>query len=164
MLAEGLYALFGDASPCLSFEDQLGGATSGYWERFIAARRDVMTETRTALGRKAQDLNNGRPASAFYALGAAMDQLDCTVTADLCASFVEAWQEDRNDWQRFSNGVSNVGSTREAMDYLQLKTWTLAEFGAARVGTQGGSPAHKPDACLISNLNRRSNRPKAGRN
>ena len=41
--------------------------------------------------------------------------------------------EDLDDWQRFSNGVNNVGSTREAMDFLELKNWTRAEFGAAVV-------------------------------
>jgi hypothetical protein len=35
------------------------------------------------------------------------------------------------DWQRFSNGACNVGNIRAAMEALQLKTWTLAEFGAA---------------------------------
>ena len=140
VLAEGLYALFGEASPSMSFEEQLGGATRGYWDRFIAARRDVLTETRTALGRIAnQDPEDDRLSSAFYALGAAMSQLDDTVDPDLCVSFLDAYQEDLGNWQKFTNGVNNVGSTSEAMDFLQLKMWRLAEFGAAEVDVLRGS-------------------------
>ena len=139
LLAEGLYAWFGEASADMSFEEQLSGATSGYWDQFIEVRRDVLTETRTVLGRFAgRDPEDDRLASAFYALGAAKSQLD-EVRPDLCVNFLDAWREDLADWQRFSNRINNVGSTREAMDFLELKTWTLAEFGAASVEPQGGS-------------------------
>lgn len=140
LLAEGLYALFGEASPSMSFEEQLGGATSGYWDRFIEARRDVLTETRTVLGRFAnQDPENDRLSSAFYALGAAMGQLDDTVKPDLCVDFLDAWRQDLRDWQSFSSSVNNVGCTQEAMDFLELRTWRLAEFGAAEVNDLRGS-------------------------
>ena len=58
------------------------------------------------------------------------------ITADDCVNFVDAWQDDLEDWQRFSSRVNNVGSTRDAMDFLQLNTWTRAEFGAACGGIQ----------------------------
>ena len=133
LLAEGLYALFGEASPSMSFDEQLGGATKGYWDRFIEARRDVLTETRAVLGRIAnQDPENDCLSSAYYALGAAMGQLDDIVTSDLCVDFIQAWREDLNDWQRFSSSVNNVGSTRNAMDHLELATWMLVEFGDNR--------------------------------
>jgi hypothetical protein len=51
------------------------------------------------------------------------------ITADDCVNFVDAWQDDLKDWQRFSSRVNNMGSTRDAMDFLQLDTWTRAEFG-----------------------------------
>jgi hypothetical protein len=139
LLAEGLYALFGEADPSMTFDEQLRGATRAYWERFIQARQDVLTETRTALGRlDSQDSDNDSVSSAYYALGAAESQLD-TVTPDLCLSFLEAWREDLNEWQTFSSGVNNVGSVLRAMDLLELKTWTLAEFGSTRVEPQSGS-------------------------
>jgi hypothetical protein len=72
-------------------------------------------------------------------LAAAENQLDHIITADDCVNFVDAWQDDLEDWQRFSSRVSNVGSTREAMDFLQLNTWTRAEFGAAAIEAQNES-------------------------
>jgi hypothetical protein len=76
-------------------------------------------------------------------LTAADNQLDKTITADLCADFAVAWRQDLADWQRFSNKVNNVGSTREAMDYLQLTTWTLAGFGAALADTKKARGWHR---------------------
>jgi hypothetical protein len=63
---------------------------------------------------------------------AAESQLD-TITPDLCVNFLSAWRDDLHDWQRFSAGVNNVGSTGQAMDFLQLATWTRAEFGTLAV-------------------------------
>jgi hypothetical protein len=144
LLAEGLYALFGEAGSGMSFNEQLSGATTVYWERFIQARRDVLTETRTELGHLAcQDPGNDSISSAYYALGAAESQLD-SVTADLCLNFLEAWQEDLGEWQHFSSGVNNVGSVLQAMDFLELKDWALVEFGDSqwtREAAQVSSPS-----------------------
>ena len=139
LLAEGLYALFGETDTSMTFDEQLGGATKVYWERFIQARRDVLAETRTALVRLAnQDPDNGGISSAYYALGAAESQLD-TVKPDLCLNFLEAWRADLSEWQRLSSGVNNVGSVLQAMDFLELKAWRMAEFGAERVELPDGS-------------------------
>ena len=144
LLAEGLFALFGDASPGMSFDEQLRGATGAFWCRFIEARRDVLTETRTALGRFAnQDPDNDKLSSAYYALGAAEYQLD-TVTPDLCMDFMDAWRADLGDWQWFSSRVNSVGSTADAMDFLGLNSWALTEFGDprwARETARAGSPS-----------------------
>jgi hypothetical protein len=164
VLAEGLYALFGEASPGMAFEEQLDEATKGYWDRFIEARREVVTETRTALGRIAnQHPQDNRVSAAFYALGAAMNQLDETVDPDLCVSFIDAWRQDLRDWQRLTNSVNNVGSTREAMDFLEITTWRLAEFGAAEVDDLRLAASHKTNGFPMRNLNRRSNRPKVAK-
>ncbi len=61
LLAEGLFALFGEARPGMSLDEQLRGATRGYWDRFIEARQDVLTETRTVLGRLADQDPGNRP-------------------------------------------------------------------------------------------------------
>jgi hypothetical protein len=136
LLAEGLYALIGEEDPSVPIDDQLRGATAAYWSRFIEARHCVITETMTLL-RVAADRNgeNARVASALASLVAAEGQLE-TITPDLCVNFVDAWREDLADWQRFSNGVNSIASTREAMEFLQLRTWTRAEFGAPAVDSE----------------------------
>jgi hypothetical protein len=136
LLAEGLYAVFGEEDPSVPFYEQLDAATRTYWSRFIEARREVITDTMTRLDRLTQpDTDNGRVASALKSLAAAEIQLG-TITPDLCVNFLDAWRGDLDDWQRFSNRVNNVGSTRDAMDFLELKTWTLAEFGAVEVDSE----------------------------
>ena len=104
--------------------------------------------------------------SALASLQAAKSQIDDeTITADLCANFVHDWLDDLNDWQRFSNSVNNVGSTREAMSFLRLERWTRAEFGAAEIDCERlPDPAQDSNRPLVSNRNRRSNGPKGGRN
>jgi hypothetical protein len=130
LLAEGLFALLGQADPSARFRDQVRAATAAYWSRFIDARHEVITETTrllsNALGRKG---DNGRGLAALASLAAARNQLDHMITADDCVNFVDAWQGDLEDWQRFSSRINNVGSTRDAMEFLQLDTWTRAEFG-----------------------------------
>jgi hypothetical protein len=134
LLAEGLFALLGQADPSVRFRDQVRAATAAYWSRFIDARHDVITETVRLLGDALERKgDNGRGSAALASLAAARNQLDHMITADDCVNFVDAWQGDLEDWQRFSNRVNNVGSTRDAMDFLQLDAWTRAEFGAAAV-------------------------------
>jgi hypothetical protein len=130
LLAEGLYALIGGADPSMQFDKQLRAAGEPYWSRFIDARRQVITEAKGALSRFVDPgANNGHIFPAIHSLAAAESQLD-TITPDLCVKFLEAWREDLNDWQKFSTGVNSVGTTREAMDFLELKNWIRAEFGA----------------------------------
>jgi hypothetical protein len=133
LLAEGLYALIEESDPSLPFPDQLRRATRAYWARFIQARQQVMTDTVDGLcSFTHREADHDRVTAAFESLAAAENQLD-VITPDLCVDFLDAWREDLADWQEFSTGINNVGSTREAMDFLELKTWTWAEFGAATV-------------------------------
>ena len=139
LLAEGLFALFGEGDPSVPFTEQLCEATRNYWDRFIDARREMMTETKTLLQRLAlDDPGRHRVHSAFDSLEVAQSSLD-TIKPDICVNFLEAYLDDLRDWQEFTNGVNNVGSTREAMDQLELKAWRLAEFGAAEVDDLRGS-------------------------
>jgi hypothetical protein len=136
LLAEGLFALMSQADPSVRFRDQLCVADRAYWSRFIEARRKVITETVTLLEDAVErNGDNGGSSSVLISLAAAQNQLDHMITAEDCVSFVNAWQDDLGDWQRFSSGVNNVGSTRDAMDFLQLSTWSRAEF-------DGQSTAH----------------------
>jgi hypothetical protein len=127
LLAEGLFALIAEERPSLAFGEQLRAATTSYWSRFMEARRQVLTETKTLLvGFLDKDGDSRRVFSAIASLEAAEGQLD-KITADLCVHFINAWREDLADWQKFSNAVNNVGSTLEAMDFLWLKTWAMVE-------------------------------------
>ena len=141
LLAEGLYALLGEGRPPnVPFDEQLREATRTYWDRFIDARRQVMTEIGAALCRFADgDPGNRQIRSALDSLAAAENLLNCTITPDLCVEFLDAWREDLADWQRTSSGVANMGGTRQAMDFLEMKTWRLAEFGASEVDDLRGS-------------------------
>jgi hypothetical protein len=140
LLAEGLFALMGQVDPSVRFGDQLRAADEAYWSRFIEARHNVITAAMSML-RVAVERNgdHGRLSSALVSLAAAQNQLDHMITAEDCVSFVGAWQDDLEQWQSFSSGVNNVGSTRDAMDFLQLSTWTRAEFGDAASQSNGAS-------------------------
>jgi hypothetical protein len=130
LLAEGLFALMGQVDPSVQLGEQLRAADEAYWSRFIEARHNVITETMTLLSDVAErSEDHGRISSALVSLGAAQHHLDHMITAEDCVSFVDAWQEDLEEWKSFSTGVNNVESTRDAMDFLQLTTWTRAEFG-----------------------------------
>jgi hypothetical protein len=140
LLAEGIYTLIGQEDPRVPFEEQLRGATKAYWLSFIEARRDVLSRTMTLLFGCLDRIGEDSQVSfALASLAAARNQLDHTITADLCVNFLEAWREDLRDWRMFSSAVRNVGSTREAMDFLELRTWILAEFGAGAVDSQVGT-------------------------
>jgi hypothetical protein len=131
LLGEGLYALIGQQDPSVPFDEQLRSATRTYWLRFIEARREAIEEAKNALWSFLdRDGGSSHMFSALESLTAAESQLDA-ITAELCVNFINAWRDDLDDWQWFSNGVNTVGSTHKAMDFLQLKSWTLAEFGGA---------------------------------
>jgi hypothetical protein len=138
LLAEGLYTLFGLEDPSVPIEKQLRAAKAPYWSQFIDARREVLTETQSRLNGFLDQDGDGRLYSALASLAAARNQLEASITADLCVSFVDAWRRDLYDWQKFSNSLGNVGSIRAGMDILELSTWTLAKFGAAVVDAETG--------------------------
>jgi hypothetical protein len=129
LLAEGLYALISRQDASLPFKERLRKATKTYWSYFIEARHDVIADAQAALYSLIDHGENiDHPLSALNSLEVAESQL-ANITADLCVSFFNAWRDDQEDWHRFSNRINNVGSTPEAMDFLQLKTWILADFG-----------------------------------
>jgi hypothetical protein len=129
LLAEGLYALIGQEDRTVPFDELLRGARKTYWDRFIEARREAVTQSKTALEYFIdRDRHGAYVAAALESLAAAEDQLQ-SISPDVCVNFLKAWREDRHDWQKFSTRVNSVGSTRVAMDFLELKTWTLTEFG-----------------------------------
>jgi hypothetical protein len=129
LLAEGLYALVGGNDSDTALDEQLRHATEAYWSRFIDARRELLNETMTLLcNRLDTDSDHRRKLTALTSVAAAESQLNI-ITADICADFLDAWRTDLRDWQRFSNNVNSVRSTGDAMDFLELNTWTEVRFG-----------------------------------
>jgi hypothetical protein len=120
LLAEGLYALAHQENADARFFKRLEAATTSYWLRFIDARREVLAETMTRLDHHPA---HHRVIAAIASLRAAERQLE-TITPDICLGFLDAWQADLADWQKFSNGINVVGNTGAAMDFLNLNAWT----------------------------------------
>ena len=118
LLAEGLFSWLGERDDSMSWNEMLRRATRDYWSQFIEARRQVIFETETDLLRFAdRDLWDRRVQGALASLAAARNQLDATITPDLCVDFLEAWRGHLYDWQRYSKWVNNL----EALDRL----WTF---------------------------------------
>ena len=124
LLAEGLYALMDENLGACRLRSNCAMSRRPTGQQFLDARCEVLTETMTQLRQfRDRDGEDGRVTSALASLQAAKSQIDDeTITADLCANFVHDWLDDLNDWQRFSNSVNNVGSTREAMSFF-LYDW-----------------------------------------
>jgi hypothetical protein len=130
LLAEGLYALFEGQKPEMSFAERVRGATQPYWEHFIAARAQELDEVgerlsklnrRPRLTRTAKMRAETRTA-AIRSLTVAREQL-ARLSPDTCVSFLHAWQDDLDVWQRMTTRISSVGDSLEAMDHLELSQW-----------------------------------------
>jgi hypothetical protein len=130
LLAEGLYALFGRKGHKLPLDKRLHRATRTYWSYFIEeARLGAINEAIRALKRCIdREPDNSRVCSALNSLVAAKRQLKDAINPSLCVDFLDAWRDDLADWQNFTSGVNTVTSTRQAMDFLQLKTWVEPNF------------------------------------
>ena len=140
LLAEGLFAQPGDGSPDFVLGDHLNGATDRYWTRFIEARQDVLTRTRGVLERFAdRDPGDLRVHSAIASLKTAEALLDSDIVPDLCVNFLESWRQDLADWHACSRPVKPMPAPPEAMDYLGLRNWRLAEFGCVEVDDPRGA-------------------------
>jgi hypothetical protein len=134
LLAEGLYALIGDINdPKLAYHSQLRYARGAFWENFLEARREGLTITRDRLKHFGAVLHGGGVADhALGSLEAAEQQLD-KITPDLCDAFLDAWQDDLDDWETLCLRTGYVGSMRESMGWFEKLSWRIAQFGDAHV-------------------------------
>jgi len=131
LLAEGLFALFSAAPANEKFSSLLRSATAAYWEDFIEARHEVLVDThRNLLSSDSCDIG----ADVLASLEAAQSQLKVEISSQLCVNFLDAWQEDLSQWQRYIDRINGVGSVAVAMEELGLVTWTYFGQGAAPVG------------------------------
>jgi hypothetical protein len=137
LLAEGLYALFGRHDPSTPFDELLDKATNSYWWSFMDARLKVINESyRTLYNLLNANPTDGYKSSALNSLAAAKSHLKSAINPQLCVSFLDAWREDLVYWRKLSGCISKLGGHREAMEFLQLKTWMLVEFGRGIVDSE----------------------------
>ena len=125
LLAEGLFARFGQWDADESLGQLLRSTTASYWSQFIEARHEAINGTRSALLRFAdRDPGDRRIRAALASLDAASGQLSQTISPQLCVEFVNAWREDLAGWQQFTTGISAASNTACALESLGLGTWT----------------------------------------
>jgi hypothetical protein len=110
VLAEGLYAL-------LHLDMDIGQATSAYWDHFLEARRNFLEATLSRAEQAPPDMRDEIVASLHRALKCLSG-----ITPGVCALYVEAWRNDREDWKRRLAGIPEVGSVEAALAELGLKT------------------------------------------
>jgi hypothetical protein len=132
LIAEGLYALFGDGWG-------LESATKAYWVAFMGARKRLIDEIH---GRLAGDAWTHESVQAQHSLEAARGQLDLITPAD-CLDFVAAWRFDRGLFAKRAHRLPVLSSFAAVCDYLQLPDWREAEFGSDNV-----PHAHRPTSRL----------------
>lgn len=125
LLAEGLYALIEMNGPGRSFRQVTHLATERYWSSYIDVRRHDLADTRSRLGEFAsRDTGSDDVAHASKSLEAAQGLYsDEMITAERCVQFLEAWQADIAAWGRTYPHTNNLGSIRDAMDWLGATTW-----------------------------------------
>ena len=92
--------------------------------------------------------DNGGVSSALKSLAAAEDQLD-TITPDLCVNFLDAWRDDLEDWQKFSNGNKRRWHPR-GHGFPEPQSWILVGVDAVGVNSPAARVTHKRDALLTS--------------
>jgi hypothetical protein len=110
VLAEGLYAL-------LHHGRDVGQATSGYWGKFLEARRNFLEAALSRVKQAPSDMEDEITASLQSALKSLSD-----ITPDLCARYVEAWRQDLRSWKRRWAAIREMPSVDAALEELGLET------------------------------------------
>jgi hypothetical protein len=155
VLAEGLYALF-NGTPGWDLKDQLKAATSiSHWRLFIEDRHSMISETckrLSAVPYTSDSTDSNEVLDAQKSLRRAAEQLDDTVTPELCVSFIKSWREDEARWQTVMPSIGSALSECEAMNRLELNDWISCGYGS------GPGSFESLMAALQSNLNRSSTR------
>jgi hypothetical protein len=124
LVAEGLYELFEKQSGEMDYFRRLGAADVHYWDRYMAARRDGLrvVHRRLQIAQDAGVASAECATAACRSVEAAADQLS-TVTPELCAEFLAAWEADLRDWEPATQRTRSVGDTRDVMEILDLPQW-----------------------------------------
>jgi hypothetical protein len=78
-------------------------------------------------------------------LEAAEQQLN-EITPDLCDAFLDAWQDDLDDWETLWMRTDYVGSMRDAMGWFEKLPWRIAKFGDAHIDGSDHPTMVRPSA------------------
>jgi hypothetical protein len=123
LLAEGMFALFGDQPEEMAYPKRLAAANPSYWAQFIDARRNTLSligmELEIALEDEARD--HRRLTAALRSLDAASDQL-ANLSPELCVDYLDAWTTDLHEWERATQRIRPVHDLAEAMKSIGLSS------------------------------------------
>lgn len=126
LLAEGLFTLFEKQPEEMEHRSRLAAADNRYWNQYIPARREMIRQTAAYIEPASNDhaCGGGWPTAALRSLEAAEEQLG-TITSELCVEYLATWADDLAEWERATQRIHAVGSTANAIDFLQLRDWRL---------------------------------------
>ena len=117
LLAEGLFALFGDASPEMSFDEQLRGSDEPSGSG--SSRRVECADTEPHRSGTLRQAGSGRPTRFLCLATLGPLRRLGTVTPGLCVDFLDAWRQDLGDWQ----SGSRAGSTMSGAPARRWTSW-----------------------------------------
>jgi hypothetical protein len=155
LLAEGLYSLIEDDQglvrsrrPGDFFHQLRARAGDKYWSTFIDVRRQDLQGTRERLTEFIlRDSCSDDVFTAIKALDAADTLYDGdAITADRCVEFLDSWIVDLARWNTVYARTSSIGHTPDAMDWLQIKTWTEVRCPRGAVRSRVGGAARSRGA------------------
>lgn len=108
VIAEGLYALLHSGL-------RAEAANEKYWGRFLEDRNRVLDVVRQNLPRA----RSHKRKKISRSIGAAQEMLG-TITAEMCADYVAAWQRDLERWAGVLAGLEKASSIEDALGRLGL--------------------------------------------
>lgn len=109
VIAEGLYAL-------LHSGRDAGTAGEEYWKQFLESRNRVLDEVIKCLPAARPDLKG----EISKAIGAAQQVL-WTITADMCADYMAAWERDLRRWAKLLANLTPASSIDHALKAMGLR-------------------------------------------
>jgi hypothetical protein len=108
VIAEGLYALLHSGLRAEAADEK-------YWERFLKDRSRILE----VVGQRVQHVRPHRRKKLSRAIGAAQQML-WTITPEMCADYVAAWQRDLEQWADVLAGLSEASSIEDALGRVGL--------------------------------------------
>ena len=108
VIAEGLYALLHSGLRAEAADEK-------YWERFLKDRSRILE----VVGQRVQYVRPHRRRKLSRAIGAAQQML-WTITPEMCAEYVAAWQRDLERWAAVLAGLGEASSIEDALGRLGL--------------------------------------------
>jgi hypothetical protein len=109
VIAEGLYALLHSGLRAEAADEK-------YWGRFLEDRNRVLD----VVGHRLHNVRPHKRKKISRAIGAAQ-QLLWTITPEMCAAYVAAWQRDQERWAKVLANLGAASSIEDALGQLGLR-------------------------------------------